>query len=82
MTRTCIRQEPGYCMLRWIPSNEDNSFQISRPTGNTMAQVGKFSCDGDILLIPGATNMGSLDCAVNIDIAGTPTAFFVEQIGK
>ena len=83
MYRTCVRQETGYCMLRWMASNEENAFMISRDPGDMRASVGQDFCPNDAIIIPNASNMGvTLPCVVNVDIGGTPTPTFVQTVGK
>mmetsp|Transcript_40621 Transcript_40621/g.63788 ORF Transcript_40621/g.63788 Transcript_40621/m.63788 type:complete len:401 (-) Transcript_40621:129-1331(-) len=61
----CVRQEPGYCGVRWIPTDEPRSFHLSSSATATMSINGQGSCPNDHLDIPGGQNAGETGCVVS-----------------
>ena len=76
--RICIRQEAGHCGLRWMASNEPNSFTLSTKTSTVPASsnTGDMVCVNDYVVIPGGNGNNQFGCAAS------GTLYVTDRIGK
>merc|ERR1711902_243410 len=75
----CVRQELGYCGIKWQTTDDPGTFSFSGQT--QMGSVGNFRCRQDFIVIPGAHN-ADYSCQVqtrdalleaNPDTSGLPS---------
>ena len=66
----CFRRARGVCRISYTPTEEQESFWLSRnPTATAYASAGESSCLADFLIIPRGTNGGAgSQCTVSLHV--------------